>query len=44
MLAILFAAQIIKGNWTFERVPDLWREDVRALLIGEGRGDLINAK
>lgn len=40
ILSILFATQIIKGNWTFERVPDLWREDVRAILIAEGREDL----
>lgn len=44
MLAMLFATQIIEGNWTFARVPSLWREDVRALLIAEGREDLINAQ
>ncbi|GGB56904.1 hypothetical protein GCM10011409_38100 [Lentibacillus populi] len=41
MLALLFATQIIAGNWTYERVPDLWKEDVRTLLIAEGREDLI---
>ncbi|MEK5106512.1 hypothetical protein MHI57_07050 [Cytobacillus sp. FSL K6-0129] len=41
MLAILFTTQIIQGNWTYERVPLLWKEDVKVLLVSEGREDLI---
>ena len=44
MLAMLFATEIIEGNWTFKRVPDIWKEEVRALLKAEGREDLINAE
>nr|WP_258469532.1 hypothetical protein [Priestia megaterium] len=43
MLAMLFASEIIEGNWTYARVPSIWKEDVRVLLNAEGREDLINA-
>lgn len=43
MLAMLFATYIIRGKWKFEDVPDVLKEDVRKILIAEGREDLINA-
>ncbi|WP_275949823.1 CD1375 family protein [Oceanobacillus jordanicus] len=44
MLAVIYATQIIKGNWTYDRVPNDYKEDVRLLIISEGREDLINAQ
>lgn len=44
MVALLFATKIIEGLWEFKNVPGTWREDVRAILIAEGREDLINAE
>ena len=44
MVALLFATKIIEGFWEFKNVPGTWREDVRAILIAEGREDLINAE
>lgn len=43
-MALLFATKIIEGLWEFKNVPGTWREDVRAILIAEGREDLINAE
>ena len=44
MVALLFATKIIDGLWEFKNVPATWREDVRSILIAEGREDLINAE
>ncbi|MGM8213159.1 CD1375 family protein [Virgibacillus sp. W0430] len=44
MLAMLFATYIIRGKWAYADVPDLLKEDVKQLLIAEGREDLINAQ
>jgi len=44
VVALLFATKIIEGLWEFKNVPGTWREDVRAILIAEGREDLINAE
>lgn len=41
MLAMLFATYIIRGLWKFEDVPSMLKEDVRKILIAEGREDLI---
>ncbi|WP_419892807.1 hypothetical protein [Oceanobacillus kimchii] len=41
MLAMLFATHVISGTWSYERVPLLWKRDVDAILIAEGREDLI---
>lgn len=38
---MLFATYIIRGKWKFEDVPDVLKEDVRKILIAEGREDLI---
>lgn len=37
----LYAEQIIKGNWSYDRVASPWIEEVKELLIKEGREDLI---
>lgn len=42
MLAILYATKIIEGLWTYAKVPNTWKNDVREILIAEGREDLIN--
>lgn len=44
MVALLFATKIIEGLWEFKNVPATWRNDVRDILIAEGREDLINAE
>jgi len=44
MLALLYATYIIRGLWKFEDVPSMLKEDVRKILIAEGREDLINAE
>lgn len=41
VIALLFATNIIEGLWTFDNVGHLWKEDVRKILIAEGREDLI---
>jgi len=41
MVALLFATKIIEGKWEYERVPATWKQDVRDILIAEGREDLI---
>lgn len=41
MVALLFATKIIEGLWGFERVPATWKDDVRKILIAEGRKDLV---
>lgn len=41
MLALLYATYIIRGLWKFEDVPSMLKEDVRKILIAEGREDLI---
>lgn len=41
MLALLYATYIISGMWKFEDVPEMLKEDVKKILIAEGRGDLI---
>lgn len=44
MLAMLFATYIIRGKWKFKDVPDILKEDVKKILIAEGREDLINTE
>lgn len=44
MLAMLFATYIIRGKWKFADVPEILREDVKKIIIAEGREDLINAE
>lgn len=41
MVALLFATNIIEGKWSFSKVPWLWEEDVKKILIAEGYKDLI---
>ncbi|WP_286164861.1 MULTISPECIES: hypothetical protein [Clostridia] len=41
MLAMLFATYIIRGLWEYQRVPNVLKEDVDAILVAEGREDLI---
>ena len=41
MLALLFATYIIRGKWTYADVPEQLKEDVKKILIAEGREDLI---
>lgn len=41
MLAMLFATYIIRGLWEYNRVPEMFRNDVDAILKAEGREDLI---
>ena len=41
MIAKLWASEIISGNKTFEQVPRLLKEKVKAILIEENRQDLI---
>ena len=43
MVALLFTTKIIEGLWEYSRVPNTWKDDVKKLLIAEGREDLINA-
>ena len=44
MLAMLFATYIIRGKWKYVDVPEILKEDVKKILIAEGREDLINAE
>lgn len=41
MLALLYATKIIEGLWTYAKVPNTWRKDVKDILVAEGREDLI---
>lgn len=41
MLAMLFATYVIRGLWEYDRVPNQLKADVDAILIAEGRNDLI---
>ena len=41
---MLFATYIIRGKWKYVDVPDTLKEDVKKILIAEGREDLINAE
>ena len=41
MIAKLWANEIISGNKTFEQVPRLLKDKVRAILIEGNRQDLI---
>lgn len=43
MLAMLFATYIIRGKWAYKEVPEILKDDVKKLLIAEGREDLISA-
>lgn len=43
MMALLYATKIIEGLWTYAKVPGTWRNDVRDILIAEGREDLLSA-
>lgn len=40
MLAMLFATYIIAGDWQYKDVPTILKEDVRKILIAEGKGHL----
>lgn len=44
MVALLYATKIIEGKWKFKDVGSIWKEEVRQILISEGREDLINAE
>ena len=41
MMAMLWTQQVILGKKTFEQVPRLLKEQVKALLIDSGCEDLI---
>ena len=41
MLAMLWATAIISGRKTFSQVPLLLKEDVKVVLIENGKEDLI---
>lgn len=41
MLALLFATYTIRGKWDYSRIPEDIRDEVDAILIAEGRSDLI---
>lgn len=41
MLAMLWATAIISGRKTFSQVPQLLKEDVKVVLIENGKEDLI---
>ena len=41
MMAMLWTQEIILGNKTFEQVPRLLKEKVKALLINAGMEELI---
>lgn len=41
---MLFATYVIRGKWNFVDVPKILQEDVKKILIAEGREDLINAE
>lgn len=43
MLAMLFATYIMRGKWAYKEVPEMLQDDVKKLLIAEGREDLIGA-
>lgn len=43
MVALLYATKIIEGKWDFKNVGHIWVDEVRSILIAEGREDLINA-
>lgn len=43
MLAMLFATYIIRGKWAYKEVPGILQDDVKKILIAEGREDLISA-
>lgn len=40
MLAMLFAIKIVKGEWTFDQVPRLLKEKVKAELDNMGMVEL----
>lgn len=42
MVADIYAEHIKKGKRTIDDVPSLWKEEVREILLEEGRGDLVN--
>lgn len=44
MVALLFATKVIEGKWPYERVPDLWIDEVDAILKAEDREDLIKRR
>ena len=41
MIAILYAEKIIEGLWDYDNVGSYWKEEVKQILIAEGREDLI---
>jgi len=42
MVALLYADYVIQRKWEYKKVPKLWRDEVKAILIAEGREDLID--
>jgi len=44
MLVLLYATYIIRGLWKYSDVPNMLKNDVKQILIAEGREDLINAE
>lgn len=40
-MALLYATYIMRGLWTYDKVANTWKEDVKQILIAEGREDLI---
>lgn len=41
MVALLYATKIIEGKWEFRNVGSLWKNEVKEILLAEGREDLI---
>lgn len=41
MVALLYATKIIEGKWDFDDVGSIWKDEVREILIAEGKEDLI---
>lgn len=41
MVALLYATKIIEGKWEYKNVGHIWKDEVREILLAEGREDLI---
>lgn len=41
-MSVLYFRRIREGKMTFSKVAELWREEVRELLIDEGYEELID--
>lgn len=40
-MALLYATYIMRGLWTYDKVASFWKEEVKQILIAEGREDLV---